>query len=672
MAVRRGESEQLAKEKLEVELTCPICLDLYKDPRQLPCLHTYCTTCLRSLLRRAKNGRLTCPKCSTDVPMLGPDQVEIFPKAFKLNRLKDIYQDLVAKAERDGGSVCQEHPSQELALFCETCNLAMCRDCYIKSSEHMEHKKGYIKDLAPQYRAELASELGETVAIADLSHALENTELSLDVVKSRHEELRLKAEERFDALVRALQNEKQKFLVTIDREMTARTENITTLRDTLSKLSRDTFNTISSARALHETADDVEFLTKKHQASKIRDAMSKINRVLITPQQASVDVEVNMLDCETLEATCRSHTHIVRNPTEYHADVTSLAAASIHEEMVVHVHIPCSDEYKLSPKVSCTLTSTRNGAPTGEVSETNVGGGEYCIAVTPQQRGRHQLAIIVDGNPIPGSPFRFKVKPPFTLLPALLSEAITTLPCSKPFGLTCLRDGSTVLVLEEGKQRITILEDGVISGFMAVPSQFLAELTTDKSGNIYVTTGETHQILKLDSTGKLLKSTGSFGSRRSEFNFSNGININTLDELYVCDTGNHRVKVLDTDLNLLRIIHGRGKGQKPFRSPHDIAFDKFNNVYVVESQRIQVISPEGHHMHTIGEGILADAVCISMVSTSAFFVTEYGKGCISVFSTSGEFVRSFGADSFTRPQGITVDADSFVYVTTNRDKLCVF
>lgn len=84
-----------------------------------------------------------------------------------------------------------------------------------------------------------------------------------------------------------------------------------------------------------------------------------------------------------------------------------------------------------------------------------------------------------------------------------------------------------------------------------------------------------------------------------------------------------------------------------------------------------MISPDGHYIRTIGENILADAVCIKMVGTS-FFLTDYGKGSTSIFSTDGTFVRDFGADSFVRPQGITVDADSFVYVTTNRDKLWVF
>lgn len=660
MAVQEGKDEELAK--LERELTCPICLELYKDPRQLPCLHTYCTACLSSLLSRAKHGT-TCPKCSTHVPT---QAVERFPKAFKLNCLKDIYQDMVAAARKKGSgrNMCQQHPEQELALFCETCNLVMCRDCFIMSEkEHADHQRGYIEDLGSKYRAEFTSELREMeekVAAASTRKIRQLNDI-LGQIENNHELLCVEAEERFDALARALDKEKQRFLSSLRHEMAARTEVVTKQRERLAKLSKETSSTISSARTLHTTASDTEFLTKRHQmSSELRDCVTSEIDQCSCITEASAAIEASMLECDTLTAVCQRHTYVKCNLTETRADVSSLAAANIHEEVEVRVHSPVGGE------VHCTLTLTRNNEPTGMVSVTNPTEGEHCIAITPHQRGRHQLSISFNSTPIPGSPFGFKVKPQFAALPDLLSEATTTtIPCSRPFGLTCLGDGSTVLMLEEGMQRIVVIKDRVISGFMAVPSQFLAELTTDKCGNIYVTTGETHRVLKLNNAGDLLKSVGSFGSRRSEFNFSNGICINTRDELYVCDTGNNRIKVLNTDLKLLRILN------KGFKSPHDIAFDKSNNAYVVEPHRVQVISPEGDYVRTIGEGVLVDAVCIKMVATTAFFVTDLGKGCISIFSTEGEFIRCFAADSFTRPQGITVDADSFVYITTNRHTLCI-
>jgi hypothetical protein len=44
---------------------CPLCNSEYKDPRVLPCTHTYCFNCIRDQL--VKNMHLTCSKCHFQV-----------------------------------------------------------------------------------------------------------------------------------------------------------------------------------------------------------------------------------------------------------------------------------------------------------------------------------------------------------------------------------------------------------------------------------------------------------------------------------------------------------------------------------------------------------------------------------------------------------------------------
>lgn len=48
------------KKNMEDTLTCPICLEIYKHPRNLSCGHPFCTTCLFMV---KINNSITCPIC---------------------------------------------------------------------------------------------------------------------------------------------------------------------------------------------------------------------------------------------------------------------------------------------------------------------------------------------------------------------------------------------------------------------------------------------------------------------------------------------------------------------------------------------------------------------------------------------------------------------------------
>ena len=48
------------KRNLNDIISCPICLEKYKHPRNLKCGHSFCTTCLHTI---NFNNEITCPLC---------------------------------------------------------------------------------------------------------------------------------------------------------------------------------------------------------------------------------------------------------------------------------------------------------------------------------------------------------------------------------------------------------------------------------------------------------------------------------------------------------------------------------------------------------------------------------------------------------------------------------
>ncbi|KAK5848249.1 hypothetical protein PBY51_005880 [Eleginops maclovinus] len=81
----QAQSEQSSV--LQEELTCPVCLDLYRDPHLLPCGHNFCKNCLNRLKRQADRGRFRCPECR-DSHRCGLN----FQKNFKLANIADDYR----------------------------------------------------------------------------------------------------------------------------------------------------------------------------------------------------------------------------------------------------------------------------------------------------------------------------------------------------------------------------------------------------------------------------------------------------------------------------------------------------------------------------------------------------------------------------------------------------
>ena len=50
-------------QKLDDELTCPVCTQHFREPKVLPCLHFYCKTCIADLIKSAKGRPFNCPEC---------------------------------------------------------------------------------------------------------------------------------------------------------------------------------------------------------------------------------------------------------------------------------------------------------------------------------------------------------------------------------------------------------------------------------------------------------------------------------------------------------------------------------------------------------------------------------------------------------------------------------
>ena len=112
--------------KLEEQLTCPVCLDLYTNPKTLPCLHSFCEACIERF-PQDKEGEtyyLSCPTCRhrTELPGGGAGA---FPVAFTLNNLKEVHS-LMKKVSDPQQVTCDNCTTANATGYCKDCSKFFC------------------------------------------------------------------------------------------------------------------------------------------------------------------------------------------------------------------------------------------------------------------------------------------------------------------------------------------------------------------------------------------------------------------------------------------------------------------------------------------------------------------------------------------------------------------
>ena len=159
-------------EKVKEELTCAICQDLLNNPKILPCLHSFCTGCLKEWLGRlpyleVSKRELECPLCRGKIALSTPRAVEELPSNFSAVRLVEIVRLQEQANSKKVTPICQNCEDEEAAVSsCNECAIFLCDFCeksHRKSKATSAHKICSMDELRKGTTTDIPSILPEKV-----------------------------------------------------------------------------------------------------------------------------------------------------------------------------------------------------------------------------------------------------------------------------------------------------------------------------------------------------------------------------------------------------------------------------------------------------------------------------------------------------------------------------
>ena len=174
-------------------------------------------------------------------------------------------------------------------------------------------------------------------------------------------------------------------------------------------------------------------------------------------------------------------------------------------------------------------------------------------------------------------------------------------------------------------------------------------------------------VKKFTLDGNFIASVGSCGSGRLQFDNPSSIAYNaTNNRVYVCDTGNNRITVLNHDLTFHESF---GSASHESNMPRGITVDKKGNVLVGEYYknnrnygRIQVLDANGRHLSSITHCQLFQPNSVSVGPYGSIYVVDCGKGL--VFAENGRYEWE-SLQIPHNPTHVAVGNDGSLYVSNS-------
>ncbi|PZC79353.1 hypothetical protein B5X24_HaOG216434 [Helicoverpa armigera] len=210
-------------EQFESLLTCCVCLDRYRNPKLLPCQHSFCMEpCMDGLVDYVRR-QVKCPECRAEhrIPYQG---VQGFPTNVTLQRFLELHANIAGELpDPTAGQVmerCNVCSEKAYCAPCAHCDKKVCEDC---KSAHMEVLRREIARINNQIRRGL-NRLQDILGVVERNTT--NLQTNCGAVAGEVDEIHKR-------LAKALKDRTDFLRNEVDRYLATELRNLTNLKDNL-------------------------------------------------------------------------------------------------------------------------------------------------------------------------------------------------------------------------------------------------------------------------------------------------------------------------------------------------------------------------------------------------------------------------------------------------------
>ena len=608
---------------LKKEAECPLCLETVKDPKTLPCLHSFCLRCIdkhAGYAKRKLEATIKCPVCQACFQIPEGDTFGGgLPTSFHLNRLVDLLALRDDSEEAQRCSSCEENNTA--TCYCFVCQNFLCKDCF-DAHQRLKATRGHRNVLIDNLQAQDVEELMHRPAMCakkyhenePLDYYCQDCSVCIChkcsiLSHNRHSlvDLQEAAEEQKMQMTQVFARVKEK-LVIVESKISEQIE--------LMKKSEDEI--CAAERKVTKTVQEIIRVAKEHETA-VKTKLAEIK----VKQQRNYAAEIGnvQLLAAQLKSSVEYGEGIVQRSIGPEILQAGHAVLGRCEELLTTQDIEVCKPQRVVYCVNVEAMNILRGLVPGQVFETNTDPSQS----TAKGRGLTKAEL--------GTETRFTV----------------TTRDSK--GSQCYdeQDQLTVIVCsqkgEEEETKIDDCKNGTYVARYKPKSVGLHDISVEVNGQPL--TGSPWRVQATDRQYKAIHSFGSHGTETGQFKGSVSIAVNKrTGKIAIADYFNRRVQLFDRECKYLRTIGDKGLDSERIKFPLSVEFTTSDEVIVIHgelftSSKMFLFTEHGDLIKVIGQHLI-DPCSVSVRDDGHMIVCDSGDNSVKVLYPDGTgLVQSF-------------------------------